>query len=87
VAKPVYVIDGTAFSTLQEFYEVISTVLIPGADWGWNLNAFNDILRGGFGTPEGGFVLVWKNSAMSRQRLGYFEDLTRGKRKIGPTVF
>src|SRR6185369_17209859 len=49
--------------------------LIPGAEWGHNLDAFNDILRGGFGTPEDGFVLRWVNSALSRERLGYPETV------------
>ena len=71
MAKVVYEIDGRDFSTLDEFYQVVSRVLIPGAQWGQNLDAFNDILCGGFGTPEGGFVLRWKNSAVSRERLGY----------------
>ena len=47
-----YEIDGKNFSTLEEFYDEISRVLIPGAQWGRNLDAFNDILRGGFGTPD-----------------------------------
>jgi uncharacterized protein (TIGR02996 family) len=75
MAKPVYEIDGRDFSTFEEFCEVVSRVLIPGAAWGHNLDAFNDILRGGFGTPKGGFVLRWKNSAVSRERLGYPETL------------
>jgi RNAse (barnase) inhibitor barstar len=68
--KPIYEIDGTRFSTVEEFYDEISRVLIPDVEWGHNLDAFNDILRGGFGTPEEGFVLKWKNSALSRERLG-----------------
>jgi RNAse (barnase) inhibitor barstar len=73
--KTVYEIDGLDFSTLEEFYEVINRVLVPGAAWGRNLDAFNDILRGGFGTPEDGFVLRWKNSSVSRERLGYPETI------------
>jgi RNAse (barnase) inhibitor barstar len=73
--KPVYEIDGSQFSTLEGFYDEVSRVLIPGANWGRNLNAFNDILRGGFGTPEGGFVLRWKDSKLSRERLGYSETV------------
>ncbi len=75
MAKEIYEIDGGDFRDLQEFYDVISRVLIPGVDWGRNLNAFNDILRGGFGTPDVGFVLRWKNSSVSRKRLGpvFFE--------------
>lgn len=73
--KPVYEIDGSRFDTLESFYDEVSRVLIPGAWWGRNLDAFNDILRGGFGTPEGGFVLRWKNSGLSRQRLAHVETV------------
>lgn len=70
VAKAVYEIYGHDFTTVEEFFDVVSRVLIPDASWGHNLNAFNDVLRGGFGTPDGGFVLRWVNSALSREHLG-----------------
>lgn len=73
--KVIYEIDGAEFETLEGFYEVVSRVLIPGSDWGRNLDAFNDILRGGFGTPEDGFVIKWRNSELSRERLGYQETV------------
>ena len=82
MAKAVYEIDGRDFATLEEFYNVVSRVLIPGADWGHNLDAFNDILRGGFGTPDGGFVLRWVNSALSRERLGYPETVRQLERRL-----
>jgi RNAse (barnase) inhibitor barstar len=66
----IYEIDGTGFLDLDGFFGEITRVLIPGAEWGRNLDAFNDILRGGFGTPEQGFTLRWKNHALSRDRLG-----------------
>ena len=70
-----YEIDGARFSTLEEFFEEVSRVLVPNHYWGQNLDAFNDILRGGFGTPDEGFLLIWKNSDLSRQRLGYSETI------------
>jgi RNAse (barnase) inhibitor barstar len=73
MAKPEFVIDGEDFSTLEEFYEVVGRTLIPGATWGHNLNAFNDILRSGFGTPPDGFVLRWKHARLSSDRLGHEE--------------
>jgi RNAse (barnase) inhibitor barstar len=73
--KKVYEIDGAAFTTLEEFFSEVSLKIIPDADWGHNLDAFNDILRGGFGTPEEGFVFRWKNSQLSRNRLGYVETV------------
>src|SRR5262245_60869396 len=73
--KRVFEIDGADFSTLEEFFEQVSLKIIPNAFWGHNLNAFNDILRGGFGTPEEGFVLRWKNSDLSQKRLNYEETV------------
>ncbi len=69
-----YILDGARFSTLEGFLEEISHLLIPDESWiVRGLNGFNDILRGGFGTPEEGFVIYWKNSNLSRQNLGYEE--------------
>lgn len=73
--KKIYTLDGKNFSTLESFFEEVSRVLIPESDWGHNLDAFNDILRGGFGTPEEGFILVWQNAKISRERLGSEETL------------
>lgn len=80
--KQVYEIDGAAFSTLEEFYGEVSRKVIPNATWGHNLDAFNDILRGGFGTPEEGFVLRWKDSELSRQRLNYKETVRQLERRL-----
>ena len=70
-SNAVYEIDGRRFSTLEDFYAEVSRVLIPGADWGHNLDAFNDILR----TPEGGFTVRWLRHAVSKERLGYPETI------------
>jgi RNAse (barnase) inhibitor barstar len=80
--KAVFEIDGRDFFTLEDFYEVVSRVLIPGASWGHNLDAFNDILRGGFGTPDGGFVIRWSNSTLSRDRLSYPETVRQLEQRL-----
>jgi RNAse (barnase) inhibitor barstar len=77
-----YEIDGENFSTLEEFFDEISRVVIPSAAWGRNLDAFNDILRGGFGTPDEGFVLRWKNHDVSRQRLAYRETVRQLEKRL-----
>jgi RNAse (barnase) inhibitor barstar len=71
--KTEYVIDGALFGTLEEFASHFSERVLGGYKWRGNLDAFNDILRGGFGTPDEGFTLVWKNSDLSRKRLGHDE--------------
>jgi RNAse (barnase) inhibitor barstar len=78
----VYEIDGTRFSTLEGFFEEVSHVILAEADWGRNLDAFNDILRGGFGTPEEGFTIRWKNHALSQERLGYPETVRQLKLRL-----
>ena len=80
--KRVYEIDGNNFSTLEEFWDEISRVLIPDVYWGRNLDAFNDILRGGFGTSDEGFVLVWKNSTLSKERLGFDETIRQLEKRL-----
>lgn len=82
MSKPTFVIDGAAFSTLEEFFSEIERVLIPGAFWGRNLDAFNDILRGGFGTPDGGFFIHWRNADLSRERLGPAESILQIQRRL-----
>jgi len=79
-----YEIDGARFDTLDGFYDEVSRVLIPDAFWGRNLDAFSDILRGGFGTPEDGFTLRWTNHELSRKRLPEFETLVEILRTHGP---
>ena len=86
--KKIYEIDGIRFKNLEEFYEEISNILIPGADWGKNLDAFNDILRGGFGTPEEGYIIRWLNSEKSKNYLGYPEtvrQLQKGFKRCHPS--
>lgn len=83
--KPAFIIDGARISTLDAFYREIERSLIPRAAWGRNLDALHDILRGGFGTPEGGFVLCWTHSDRSRVRLGQtFDTLVAIIREHGP---
>ena len=81
-----YVIAGGAFSSLEEFAEYFSRTVLRAHVWRGNLNAFNDILRGGFGTPEEGFVLVWRDHETSKERLGsdLFDTLIEIIRDHGP---
>ena len=67
------IIDGNNFSNLSEFYNEIEAKLTKGLDWkiGRNLDAFNDILRGGFGVHkyEEAIDLIWMNSDKSKNDL------------------
>lgn len=72
--KQTIIINGDKFSDLESFYDEIDQVLTKDLDWqtGHNLDAFNDLLRGGFGVYEYGepVKIVWTNFAKSREKLG-----------------
>lgn len=72
-------IDGDRFSTLMGFYDEIETKLTKGLDWriGRNLDAFNDVLRGGFGVHdyEEPLIVRWINSGKSKQDLGWLATI------------
>lgn len=65
----VYEIDGASFDTVEGFYDEVSRVLVPDVSWGRNLDAFDDVLSGGFGTPDEGFIFRWLHHEVSRGRL------------------
>lgn len=79
-------IDGALFGTLEEFFAHFGEQA-GSTPWGTNLDAFNDVLRGGFGTPDGGFVLRWKNHAVSQERLGYEETARVLERRLASCHF
>src|SRR5271157_6018630 len=72
--SPVHEIDGKDFSTLEGFFQQVWPLL---ADYPFtgkcNLDAFHDILS----WPESPYILVWKNSNVSQQQLGYSEIITK----------
>ena len=72
--KQTITINGNNFSDLETFYNEIDNVLTKDLDWqtGHNLDAFNDLLRGGFGVYEyeGPIKLVWTNFTISQKTLG-----------------
>ncbi len=74
-----FVLDGSRITSLEAFYDEISRALIPGVSWGRNLDAFDDILSGGFGTPDEGFIIIWSNSTISKEKLGYPETVRQLK--------
>ena len=71
--KTEYQIDGMAFGDFKGFVAHFNSVVFNKRVWNGNLDALNDILSGGFGTPDEGFSLTWRNSHTSRKALGYAE--------------
>lgn len=71
--KAEYVVNGTRITSEKVFYNEIERALTYGLNWkiGRNLNAFADVLRGGFGTfdCDEKIVLKWKNFSKSEAHL------------------
>lgn len=67
-------INGNNFSDLDSFYDEIEKVLILDLTFkmGRNLDAFHDVLRGGFRVVEyeEPYTLIWKNHKKSETCLG-----------------
>jgi RNAse (barnase) inhibitor barstar len=72
-----YQIDGIRITTLEDFYDAIGEAVNgPGGYFGRNLDALNDCLRGGFGTPDDeDITFVWTDSEHARRNLGYPETI------------
>jgi RNAse (barnase) inhibitor barstar len=82
----VIIIDGDNFSTLIEFYDEVERKLTKGLDWriGRNLDAFNDVLRGGFGVHEyeEPITIKWIHSDKSKKDLGQTETIKYIEEKL-----
>jgi RNAse (barnase) inhibitor barstar len=61
MTKREFVLDGHNMKTLEEFYDEAQKILCPTfKHFGRNWDAFNDILRGGFGAFELGEEILLK---------------------------
>ena len=71
--KPIYTIDGAHFANFEEFVAEINNTLLVGSYWRGGLDAFDDMLWGGYGTPDEDvdFKVIWKNFQKSKISLGY----------------
>ena len=69
------IIDGSKFKDIYGFYAEVDRVLTKDLTWkiGHNLDAFNDLLHGGFGIHEYGesITIIWENANKSKNNLGY----------------
>ena len=72
-------INGNKFSNQKGFYREVESKMTSGLNWkiGQNLDAFNDVLCGGFGIHEVDekYILNWHRSEKSKSELKYFERI------------
>lgn len=67
-------VDGKVCKNEKSTCSEVSRALNLTRRWNGSLDALDDILYGGFGTPEGGFEIVWTDAAVSRKQLGRWFD-------------
>ena len=72
-------LNGNNFSNLSEFYNEVERKMTSGLNWkiGRNLDAFNDVLSGGFGihNVDENYQLNWKNAEKSKLDLGWTQTI------------
>ena len=70
MSQPVLTIDGNKVSDFASFIQEFNRIYAPfDVLWKGNLDAFNDFLV----WPDEKYILVWKDSARSREKLGHGE--------------
>ena len=89
--KKTIVIDGKDFSDLEGFFCLADRLFRAEncAVGGHNLDAFNDLLGGGFGVHEPGepIIIKWINFGISRNALGYEATAEYYENKLEKTRF
>lgn len=90
--EKIIIINGNNIHDIPSFYEEINHLFMVGEDWklGQSLDAFNDLLYGGFGTIKGKekVKIQWINIAKSREDLGLEVTLSYYQEKLAsPSTF
>lgn len=85
-------INGYNIHDIPSFYKEINRVFMADEDWriADSLDAFNDLLYGGFGIIKGNEVihLIWLNFEQNRKDLGAALTKAYYQKKLeSPTVF
>ena len=85
-------INGENIFDIETFYQEINRVFMHNETWeiGESLDAFNDLLYGGFGEIKGkeSLELIWKNFEENRKSLGLEVTLNFYKAKLkSPEIF
>jgi RNAse (barnase) inhibitor barstar len=85
-------IEGAAIRDIPSFYAEVNRVFMAGEDWmlGQSLDAFDDMLGGGYGAITGreAVRLVWRDMADSRSALGIEVTAAQLREKLNrPDIF
>lgn len=85
---PQIILEGKNIHDIPSFYKEINRVFMQNEDWelGESLDAFNDLLYGGFGILKdlSNIQLIWNSSKTCSQTLGYDTTKVYYLKKIEP---
>ncbi len=85
---PQIILEGKNIHDISSFYKEVNRVFMQNEDWelGESLDAFNDLLHGGFGILKGlpNIQLIWNDSKLSSHSLGYDTTKVYYLKKISP---
>lgn len=85
---PQIILEGKNIHDIPSFYQEINRVFMQNEDWelGESLDAFNDLLYGGFGILKGlpHIQLIWNSSNICSHNLGYDTTKVYYLKKLEP---
>jgi RNAse (barnase) inhibitor barstar len=85
---PQIILEGKNIYDITSFYKEINRVFMQNEDWelGESLDAFNDLLYGGFGILKGlpKIQLIWNDSKKCSHTLGYDTTKVYYLKKLEP---
>ena len=75
--KKEYSIDGNNISNFKEFVQEFNKKVFKSDHWHGNIDTLDDMLDGGYGTPDESedFTIFWENASKSREDLDANEYL------------
>ncbi len=79
--QPNFIIDGSKFTTLDEFYDHICEVFCLPLWWGKNLDAFDELFHSDL-MPLKGYSIRWIDITISKKRLGYGETIQQLSKRL-----
>ena len=73
-----YIIEGEDIKSIDAFYDLISKQLGLASWFGRNLDALNDVLRGGCGTVDpANKTWKWLHHTISKENISRFDTIVR----------
>lgn len=83
-----FIINGKDITGISTFYSEVNRVFMANENWyiAESLDAFNDLLYGGFGSIQTGATaqLIWKDISVSKAALGYDATMRYYDEKLQP---